>query len=142
MVTETIGVTALDTANSLCFAIADGQGGDVNFLDILNDLHTLLTEGQSLPQDGVDALLGQLDRVASHGEGVLTNVGLRMKTLATTRAELEQYRLSGQQLAAELNDLDYPAAITRLNQYLTAIESARKSLATVGNLSLFQYLSR
>ncbi len=140
MVTEAASVDGPDSAHDLCFSISDGEGGTFNLLAVLVELRTSLAAGSSQLPDKLAGALLKMDWAADSFNGFQTNLGARLNMLEATAESHKAYKLFCQKLAGELGDLDYAAAVSRLNQSTTAMDAARKSLSSVGNLSLFQYI--
>jgi flagellar hook-associated protein 3 FlgL len=82
----------------------------------------------------------QLDQSLDHLSSVRAEVGARLSTvddLATTRqARLADIAAS----QSQLRDLDYAAAISKLNQQMVGLQAAQQSFTTIARLSLFNYL--
>ncbi len=89
---------------------------------------------------GIDGSIAQLDRALDHVLEVRASVGSRLNTLDVARTAHEDAGINLETLLSEVRDLDYAEAVTRLNLQLTGLEAAQKSLASVGQLSLFNYL--
>lgn len=140
MVTESASVEAIDTAHALCFAISDGAGGSFNFLDTLVALKTALQNPSDDLTTELQDKLKLVDRAADSLNGFQTDVGSRMKMLDSTAESHRQYKLFCQKLLGDLGDVNYAAAVSRLNQSSASIEAARKSLTLVSGLSLFQHI--
>jgi len=82
----------------------------------------------------------QLDRSLEHMLQARAGVGVRLNTLDTAAAAQEDAGINLQSLLSDVRDLDYAEAITRLNLQYTGLQAAQKSMAAVGQLSLFDYL--
>jgi flagellar hook-associated protein 3 FlgL len=118
----------------------DGKGNKsaVDFFQSLDDLvaavkssdHVAIQRGVSEVdglQNGISEGLGQIGadlNVVDMQNNVLDQVILRLKT---TRSDVE--------------DLDYTAAITKMNKDQLALEAAQSSFAKISQLSLFKYMN-
>jgi len=86
------------------------------------------------------AALTQIDRAIDHLLAVRGEVGSRLSSIeraADARADLD---LEITQSLAELRDLDYAEAVSRMNRQLLGLEAAQLSYARISQLSLFDYL--
>lgn len=89
---------------------------------------------------GIAGSLEQLDRSLEHMLQARAGVGVRLNTLDTAAAAQEDAGINLETLLSDVRDLDYADAITRLNLQYTGLQAAQKSMAAVGQLSLFDYL--
>ncbi|MCL6269558.1 flagellar hook-associated protein FlgL [Sansalvadorimonas sp. 2012CJ34-2] len=140
MVTETASVSGPDNAHELCFHINDGAGGTFNLLTVLVELKGHLLTPPSDLSSRLTVALDKMDKAADCLNSHQTNLGARLNMLGETADNHREYKIFCQKLAGDLGDLDYAAAVSRLSQSTTAMDAARKSLTSVGSLSLFQYL--
>ena len=140
LVTETAKVAGPDTAQSLCFAISDGNGGTFNLLDVMIALRDQLSVASPDFADDIPEHLEKIDRASDSLNGIQTALGARTNMLTSTADGHSHYKLFCQKLVGDLGDLDYAATVTHLNQSMITVEAARKSLSSVSGLSLFQYI--
>ena len=85
-------------------------------------------------------VLQQLDQTQEHLSGVRASVGARMSTLDNATDLRENQKVELQRATSDLRDLDYPSAITKMNQQLTGLQAAQASYSRISQLSLFDYL--
>jgi flagellar hook-associated protein 3 FlgL len=112
----------------------------------LDDLALSLETGGSSASDralvstAVAAGLTQLDQALEHIFDTRALVGTRLS--AVDSAELSRQQLTDDLEASvgNLRDLDYAAAISRMNQQLTGLQAAQASYTRIAQLSLFSYL--
>ena len=88
----------------------------------------------------LDASIAQLDRSLDRMLEVRANVGVRLNTLDVAQAAQQDSSLDLQGLLSQVRDLDYAEATSRLSLQYTGLQAAQKSMASVGQLSLFDYL--
>jgi len=86
------------------------------------------------------AALQQLDQDENHLLRIRTEVGARLSTLDDAKAARENASVELQRMRAEIEDVDFVSAISRMNQQHIALEAAQKSYAQISQLSLFNYL--
>jgi flagellar hook-associated protein 3 FlgL len=117
--------------------------------DLFSTIDSLMATLGSRTEDPVDKArfttdlagsLAQLDRSMDHMLDVRATVGVRLDTLDTAQASQEDAAVNLESLLSDVRDLDYAEAITRLNIQYSTLQAAQKSLASVGQLSLFDYL--
>jgi flagellar hook-associated protein 3 FlgL len=84
--------------------------------------------------------LQQLDQSLDHLSGVRAEVGARLSLVSDLDAT-RQTRLADITTArSQLQDLDYAAAISTMNQQMVGLQAAQQSFATIARLSLFDHL--
>ncbi len=84
--------------------------------------------------------LQQLDQTLDHLVGVRAEVGARL-SLADDLSATRQSRLADIATSqSQLRDLDYAAAISRMNQQMVGLQAAQQTFSTIARLSLFNYL--
>ncbi len=126
------------------FTIAPATTEDV--FRTLNDLASSLEVGgttassRSLVSTAVANGLTQLDQALDHIIDTRAVVGARLATVDHAQASRQQLddELAGS--VGALRDLDYAAAISRMNQQLTGLQAAQAAYTRIAQLSLFNYL--
>jgi flagellar hook-associated protein 3 FlgL len=112
-------------------------------LDALVDTLAIRTDqaaGKGQFRTGLDGSIAQIDRALEHMLDMRARVGVRLNTLDNAKASQEDVGINFELLLSEVRDLDYAEAITRLNVQYTGLQAAQKSMASVSQLSLFDYL--
>lgn len=133
-----------DPATGDSFTIAPATTEDV--FRTLNDLASSLEVGgttassRSLVSTAVANGLTQLDQALDHIIDTRAVVGARLATVDHAQASRQQLddELAGS--VGALRDLDYAAAISRMNQQLTGLQAAQAAYTRIAQLSLFNYL--
>jgi flagellar hook-associated protein 3 FlgL len=81
-----------------------------------------------------------LDQSLEHLSGVRAEVGARLSTIddldATRQVRLAD--IAGSQ--SQLRDLDYAAAISKMNQQMVGLQASQQSFTAIARLTLFDYL--
>lgn len=91
-------------------------------------------------KDLIADTLSNLDNAEDNVGAVRAEVGARLNTLDTTRELHEGVTLVNNKVLAEIRDLDYAEAITRLTQENFVLQAAQQSFAKISKLSLFDFL--
>ena len=120
-----------------------------NKVGILNTIATLrqaLTSAINTPQgnrdvrDAVAAGLTNLD----NGLGIVLQaqgqIGARLNVLESTQTDNEDVTLINKSVQADLRELDYAEALSRLSSQTVVLEAAQKSYVKVASLNLFNLL--
>ncbi|MEN7342249.1 MAG: flagellar hook-associated protein FlgL [Pseudomonadota bacterium] len=98
--------------------------------------------GETTPQlqTATDAGLAGLDQALNTILGVRSELGVRLSVAETELDRSASTKLLLQEQLANLQDLDYTAAISALTQQTTALEAAQQSFVRIQGLSLFDLL--
>ncbi|CAM3441444.1 flagellar hook-associated protein FlgL [Parendozoicomonas haliclonae] len=110
------------------------------------DIFTALTRlsdalnGNGDLQQEINTALAVVDQTISSLGEAQTNVGGRLNMLDSTLNSHQDVILMDQVLKAELEDLDYSEAISRLNLQETALQASQQAYMKIQGLSLFNYL--
>lgn len=120
--------------------------GTESLFTTLDDLVTALSRGSDTPQlrarlgSDVNKALQQLDQGLNHVIDLRAEIGARLSAIDTAAQVRDDqgFQLDGS--LSSLRDLDYAAAISRMNQQLTGLQAAQAAYTRIGQLSLFDYL--
>ncbi|MFK8053600.1 MAG: flagellar hook-associated protein FlgL [Woeseiaceae bacterium] len=91
-------------------------------------------------QTEIDAGILGLDQALTSVLNVRSETGIRLGVAETELDNNGATRLVLQESLADIEDIDYAAAISALTQQATALEAAQQSFVRVQGLSLFNYL--
>ncbi|MCY4472798.1 MAG: hypothetical protein OXC07_08315 [Kistimonas sp.] len=153
MVAQGLWMDGVDTAESVFFRIPIEErtpscpqvsvieGITFSVLTLLSTAEAVLLDSSAA--DFQQRLVGCMTlgrQASSHLLKVQTALGGRMKRLEQLTASQRQIQLYSQRLLGQLQDLDYPASIARINQLEMATEAARKTLAHISQASFFQQI--
>jgi flagellar hook-associated protein 3 FlgL len=122
------------------------QAASTDLFSSLDALTTTLAINTDLPADKaqyrtrLDGSIAQLDRALDHMLEVRAGVGVRLNTLDIAQGAQEDANVDLQRLLSQVRDLDYAEAASRLSLQYTGLQAAQKSMASVGQLGLFDYL--
>jgi flagellar hook-associated protein 3 FlgL len=96
--------------------------------------------GQARLQTAISGSLQQLDTSADHLLGIRAEVGARLSLLDGAESDRENRKVDIAGSLADLRDLDYAEALTRMNQQIVGLQAAQQSYIKIAQLSLFNYL--
>jgi flagellar hook-associated protein 3 FlgL len=126
------------------FSIAPAQKTDM--FAMLEELATTLGSATTTPIDRatfqaqIGASIANLDQGLLRASSIRAEVGSRLNAIdqATDTRGAESVDL--QSLLADLRDVDYAEAVSRLNQEYTGLQAAQAAYTKIAQLSLFDYL--
>jgi flagellar hook-associated protein 3 FlgL len=95
---------------------------------------------RALISSGIAAGLTQVDQALNHILDTRAVVGARLNAVDTATASRQQLDDQLADTVGGLRDLDYAAAISRMNQQLTGLQAAQAAYSKIAQLSLFNYL--
>ena len=84
--------------------------------------------------------LQQLDQANNQLLTVRSQVGARLSTLQDGDSSRATQLTDLQTATGQLGDLDYAAAVSKMSQQYVGLQAAQQSFASIGKLSLFNYL--
>lgn len=114
------------------------QGSDSqNVLDVLTDLATAISAN-----DGptIAAKVDALNRAFDRSTAAQARIGNDLRSVADDRLQLSTNRVGAVERISGIEDADIVEASARLSQADTAYRAALAAMATVGRLSLMDYL--
>ena len=91
-------------------------------------------------RDAVALALTNLDHGMTTVDGVRGEIGARLNVIETTQVDNEDVTLVNKSVQAELRELDYAEALSRLSFQTIILEAAQQSYVKIAGLSLFNQL--
>ena len=126
------------------FAIT--RSGTEDMFSTLDRLVSSLRSSATAPADKarlnstIGGVLQQLDQDGDHLQGIRAQVGSRLALIDEAESMRESLKVDVAGSLADLRDLDYAEAMTRMNQQLVGLQAAQQSYIKISQLSLFNYL--
>jgi flagellar hook-associated protein 3 FlgL len=115
----------------------DGSTQGVGFFNVMDDLiKGVNTSDRNLMQGGV----GELDHLLEGLTFAQANIGSGLKSIDQQNSVIEDTVLNLTTTLSSLEDLDYTAAITKMNQQIMSLEAAQSSFAKISQLNLFNFI--
>jgi len=96
--------------------------------------------GNTGVRDAVAVALTNLDHGMVSVDAARGNIGARLNTIDTTLTDNEDVALVNKGVQAELRELDYPEALSRLAMQTVILEAAQQSYVKISGLSLFNVM--
>ncbi|SDH75483.1 flagellar hook-associated protein 3 FlgL [Pseudomonas benzenivorans] len=97
-------------------------------------------EGSRLTRDAVAVALTNLDHGMSTVDGVRGEIGARLNIIDSTQTDNEDVSLVNRAVQADLRELDYAEALSRLSFQSIILEAAQQSYVKISSLNLFNQL--
>jgi flagellar hook-associated protein 3 FlgL len=91
-------------------------------------------------RDAVAVALTNLDHGMVSVDAARGNIGARLNTIETTQTDNEDVTLVNKGVQADLRELDYPEALSRLSMQTVVLEAAQQSYVKIAGLSLFNVM--
>lgn len=115
------------------------------FSNILNLADTLEQSGtgdaaRARLHGGVNSALYNLDQAIEQVLTVRTQIGTRLNAIDSQSESNASFELNLQTTLADIGELDYAEAMSRLSIQVTALEAAQQSFIRTQSLSLFNFL--
>src|SRR5690554_3748096 len=129
--------------NETIIITADSAREKQGVLDTIYQLRTALEnntdspEGSRATRDAVAAAITNIDHAMVTIDQTRGDIGARMNIIETTQTNNEDVTLVNQAVQAELREVDYPEALSKLAFQSIILEAAQQSYVKVSNLNLF-----
>jgi len=91
-------------------------------------------------RDSVAVALTNLDHGMISVDAARGNIGARLNVIETTQTDNEDVTLVNKSVQAELRELDYAEALSRLSFQTVILEAAQQSYVKISGLNLFNAL--
>ncbi len=112
-------------------------------LDTIANLRSALenpSTGSTGVRDAVAVALTNLDHGMVSVDQARGNIGARLNVIETTQTDNQDVTLVNQGVQAELRELDYAEALSRLSLQTVVLEAAQQSYVKIAGLSLFNVM--
>ncbi|ANF27660.1 flagellar hook-associated protein FlgL [Stutzerimonas stutzeri] len=112
-------------------------------LDTIASLRKSLEDsgtGNAGVRDAVAVALTNLDHGMVSVDQARGNIGARLNVIETTQTDNEDVALVNKGVQAELRELDYAEALSRLSMQTVVLEAAQQSYVKIAGLSLFNVM--
>jgi flagellar hook-associated protein 3 FlgL len=118
----------------------DGKGGKtgIDFFQSLDDLAQAVQKGDLT---NIQRGIGEVDTLQNGISQGLGQVGADLTVVDMQNNVLDQVVLQLKSTRSDVEDLDYTAAVTKMNKDQLALEAAQSSFAKISQLSLFKYMN-
>jgi len=133
---EAVNITPKPSSSS---ATQQKQG----ILDTIANLRSSLenpSTGNTGVRDAVAVALTNLDHGMVSVDQARGNIGARLNVIETTQTDNEDVALVNKGVQAELRELDYAEALSRLSMQTVVLEAAQQSYVKIAGLSLFNVM--
>jgi flagellar hook-associated protein 3 FlgL len=139
----TVTITGTPAAGD-SFSIAPAQKTDM--FAMLEELADTLGSATTTPIDKatfqaqIGASIANLDQSLQRASNIRAEVGSRLSAIDQAADTRGAESVDLQSLLADLRDVDYAEAVSRLNQEYTGLQAAQAAYTKIAQLSLFDYL--
>lgn len=96
--------------------------------------------GQTQLNNSINRAINNIDQALNQSQNVQASVGARLNTITTQQSVATSQQVQLKQSISTLQSLDYPTAITTLDQQNTTLSAAMQAFTLTQGLSLFKYL--
>ncbi|TCD24136.1 flagellar hook-associated protein FlgL [Pseudomonas sp. IC_126] len=138
----TLYISGEPTAGEV-ITIPESESPKQGVLDTIANLRKALEDpstGNTGVRDAVAVALTNLDHGMVSVDAARGNIGARLNTIDTTLTDNEDVALVNKGVQAELRELDYAEALSRLSMQTVILEAAQQSYVKISGLSLFNVM--
>jgi flagellar hook-associated protein 3 FlgL len=116
---------------------ADGSYVGVGFFKVMDDLIDGLN---TVNGDHIRRGVGELDTLQTGISLAQAQVGTNLNVIDQQTSVVEDTTLNLKTTLSSIEDLDFAAAITKMNQQMMSLEAAQSSFAKISQLNLFNFI--
>jgi flagellar hook-associated protein 3 FlgL len=123
--------------------LTEDGGPKQGILDTVGALRQALEDpgtGNGAVRDAVGAALTNLDHGMVSVDAARGNIGARLNVIESTLTDNEDVALVNKAVQAELRELDYSEALSRLSMQSVVLQAAQQSYVKISGLSLFNVM--
>ena len=118
--------------------VVRSDGNAVGFFDALDQMVSAVDNGQTASIQQSIADLTQMQNALGLS---LAQTGSDQQVVQSQLDVINETTLRMKSTLSDVEDLDYAAAVTRMNKEMMSMEAAMSSFSKISNLSLFQYIN-
>lgn len=109
-------------------------------MEFFETLHSVVSAMRVGSQDDVQSKLNDIDQMIDQATLGLADIGVERSSIDSELDLNGELKATLKASLSSEEDLDYAAAITKLQAKMMALEAAQSSFAKISNLSIFNYL--
>jgi len=124
------------------FTVAKSQNQDVfaTISKLVTALNPPTAGSEPATADTINRAIEALDQTQNNVSVIQSQVGSRLQAIDAQNSTNSSMTLQLKSNVSSLQDLDYAAAATTLQQQMTALQAAQASFSRISGLSLFNYI--
>jgi len=111
-----------------------------NLVSALQQQGTTSAAGEAQLNNSINVAINNIDQALNQSETVQSSVGARLNTITTQQSMASDQQVQLQKSISNLQSLDYPTAITSLDEQNTTLSAAMQAFTLTQGLSLFKFI--
>ena len=111
-----------------------------NLVSALQQQGTTSAAGEAQLNNSINVAINNIDQALNQSETVQSSVGARLNSITTQQSMASDQQVQLQKSISNLQSLDYPTAITSLDEQNTTLSAAMQAFTLTQNLSLFKFI--
>src|ERR1700678_1627277 len=111
-----------------------------NLVSALQQQGTTSGAGEAQLNNSINFAINNIDQALNQSEAVQSSVGARLNTITTQQSMAGDQQVQLQKSISNLQSLDYPTAITSLDEQNTTLSAAMQAFTLTQGLSLFKFI--
>ena len=111
-----------------------------NLVSALQQQGTTSAAGGAQLNNSINVAINNIDQALNQSETVQSSVGARLNTITTQQSMASDQQVQLQKSISNLQSLDYPTAITSLDEQNTTLSAAMQAFTLTQGLSLFKFI--
>jgi flagellar hook-associated protein 3 FlgL len=111
-----------------------------NLVSALQQQGTTSAAGEAQLNNSINVAINNIDQALNQSETVQSSVGARLNSITTQQSMASDQQVQLQKSISNLQSLDYPTAITSLDEQNTTLSAAMQAFTLTQGLSLFKFI--
>ena len=111
-----------------------------NLVSALQQQGTTSGAGEAQLNNSINVAINNIDQALNQSETVQSSVGARLNSITTQQSMASSQQVQLQKSISNLQSLDYPTAITSLDEQNTTLSAAMQAFTLTQGLSLFKFI--
>jgi flagellar hook-associated protein 3 FlgL len=111
-----------------------------NLVSALQQQGTTSAAGEAQLNNSINVAINNIDQALNQSETVQSSVGARLNTITTQQSMASNQQVQLQESISNLQSLDFPTAITSLDEQNTTLSAAMQAFTLTQGLSLFKFI--
>jgi flagellar hook-associated protein 3 FlgL len=129
-----LNLTTLQQASN---AVGDENRVGIGFFEVIESLSAAL---QNNDAKGIQRAVGEVGSLQDNMTESLARIGASMNTLESQQSLAEEAQLRLEKMRSDVEDVDYQAAITKMNKDMLALQAGQSAFAQIAKMTLWDYV--
>jgi flagellar hook-associated protein 3 FlgL len=127
----------LTTLQQASDAVGNENRVGIGFFEVIESLSAAL---QNNDAKGIQRAVGEVGSLQDNMTESIARIGASMNTLDSQQSLAEEAQLRLEKMRSDVEDVDYQAAITKMNKDMLALQAGQSAFAQIAKMTLWDYV--